>query len=543
MNRRQFTQQALLATGALGLTPLTRFVAQAQNLPVPPAKNNGAVSTANGVVYGIREGRKFPLPNVAVSNGQEVVSTDRLGRYKLPVQDGDIIFVIKPRGYALPLNEQNMPRFHYIHHPQGSPAQQFPGTAPTGALPQSIDFTLTEQKEPDEFRVILFGDPQSRNQEEVGYLMNDVIEDVAGQKAAFGVSLGDIAFDDLSIYDNQNHAVGLIGIPWYNLAGNHDINYDAPDRTHSMETFKSTFGPTYYSFNYGSAHFVVLDNVAYDGKDSQPGGKHGTYHAELGARQLTWLENDLKVVPKDQLVVLMMHIPIVTPQANGGPENNLRDLPALFRLLENRPHTLSISAHTHFQEHLFLGREVGWNGATEHHHFNCVTTCGSWWGGIKNEQGVPHTTMRDGAPNGYAYLNIKGNSYSIDFKASQRPEEHQMNIYAPIEVPRAEVGKTEVLANIFSGSKKSKVEVQVGGNPWIKMEQVSRPDPAYAACVAYQEGLPKKLARSLPAIIDSPHLWAAPLPANLPAGTHLILVRTTDMWGRTFSDRKILRIV
>ncbi|RYG70475.1 Cna protein B-type domain containing protein, partial [bacterium] len=262
MNRREFNRNFAIAAGAIGFQPLTRL-AQAQMNQAQPndvtvtASKNGAPVSASGIVYGERDGRKFPLPKVRVSNGREIAITDRLGRYSLPVTEGDIIFVVKPRDYALPLNDINLPQFYRIHKQQGSPKQEFPGIKPTGPLPSQVNFTLKYQKESDEFRVLLFGDPQSRNQEEIGFMMRDVIGDVIGQKAAFGISLGDIAFNDLSIYENHNRAVALLDIPWFNLIGNHDLNFDAADRKDSVETYKSLYGPPYYSFDVGSTHFVV----------------------------------------------------------------------------------------------------------------------------------------------------------------------------------------------------------------------------------------------------------------------------------------------
>ncbi len=556
MKRRDFTRNFLLGAGALTVQPLQRL-ARAQDLLARPAArtaSDGPNQTVTGTIYGLKAGRKIALPRVRVSNGREVVQTDRMGRYRLPVSEGDVIFVIKPRGFALPLNADNLPQFYRIHQPSGSPASRFPGVAPTGALPASLDWTLTEQTESDDFRVLLFGDPQSRNQTEIGYLTRDIIEDVAGERAAFGISLGDEAFNDLSIYPNQNRAIATLGMPWFNVKGNHDMNFDAQDRSHEAETFKATFGPTYYSFDYGAAHFVVLDNVAYDGKtgalpeSGKPdaltldGKARGTYHTELGPRQVQWLENDLKLVPREQLVVILMHIPLVNPDAGdeAGKSADMRDLADFARLIAGRPNCLSISAHTHFQRHLFLGGEHGFGG--EHHHFNSVTTCGSWWGGMPNEQGIPQTTMRDGAPNGTSFLNISGNRYSIDFKPAQREAKYQMNVYAPLEIARADAPKTEVLANVFAGSPKSKVEMRVGGGAWQTMQLAPRQDPAYVAAKSAQEAIPKNGARKLPENMVSPHIWAAHLPA-LPVGAHWIEVRSLDMWNRTHADKTLVRVV
>ena len=111
---------------------------------------------AKGIVYedanqnGKKESREKGIGKVAVSNGVDVVLTDANGKYQLPVRENSVYFVIKPNGYQYVLDEDNTPQFFYIHKPQGSPDLKYPGTAPTGELPKSIDFALT--KDPNEQR-------------------------------------------------------------------------------------------------------------------------------------------------------------------------------------------------------------------------------------------------------------------------------------------------------------------------------------------------------------------------------------------------------
>ncbi|MCA9067017.1 MAG: metallophosphoesterase, partial [Planctomycetaceae bacterium] len=214
--------------------------------------------------------------------------------------------------------------FYYIHKPNGSPPLKFAGVKPTGPLPESIDFPLYQQHEPEKFKAVLFGDPQPRDQKEVDYIAHDVVEDLIGTDASFGVTLGDIVFDDLSMFEPQARAIGLIGIPWYNVIGNHDINYDASHDHHSDETFERHFGPAYYSFDYGQAHFLVLDDIEW----IVPNGVgKGRYQAGLGNEQMEFIRNDLALIPENQMVVLMMHIPLV----------DVRDRHELYRLIEQRP--------------------------------------------------------------------------------------------------------------------------------------------------------------------------------------------------------------
>ena len=51
----------------------------------------------------------------------------------------------------------------------------------------------------------------------------------------------------------------------------------------------------------------------------------------------------------------------------------------LLALLGDRPHTLSVSAHTHMQYQLLLGPEAGVVGDTPHLHLNQGAVAGSWW--------------------------------------------------------------------------------------------------------------------------------------------------------------------
>ena len=45
--------------------------------------------------------------------------------------------------------------------------------------------------------------------------------------------------------------------------GNHNMNLDATSDILSVETFEMNFGSVNYAFNYGNAHFIILDNILY----------------------------------------------------------------------------------------------------------------------------------------------------------------------------------------------------------------------------------------------------------------------------------------
>lgn len=503
---------------------------------------DGKIELARGIVFddvnqnGVRDEQEPTLSGIKVSNGQDIVKTDSSGMYEIEVSDDGIIFVIKPQGWATPLNENNLPQFYYIHKPNGSPASfRFKGVEPTGPLPKSIDFALHRQEEPDEFRAILFGDPQPRNDKEVDYIAHDVVEELIGTDASFGVTLGDIAFDNLATFESLNEAIALIGIPWYNVIGNHDLNFDAKDDVTSDETFERVYGPTYYSFDYGQVHFIVVDNIEWIVEG--PNGR-SRYESAMGKRQIEFIYNDLAAIPEDQMVVLMMHVPVF----------GTKDREGLFRLIEDRPFCISISGHTHHHEHRFLNEKDGWKGAKPHHHIVNVTVSGSWWSGALDERGLPHTQMADGAPNGYSMLVFDGKRYRLDYKTAGRSEDYQMHVYAPASVSADKTAEAKIHANIFNASEQTQVEMKLGNGDWVAMKRVVKIDPAFNDIYRTERTLADKTWLDLPKPKPCTHLWVANLPENIEPGTHVIEIRGVDAesaerLGQTYSGKRIIRVL
>ncbi len=498
-----------------------------------------AQKLAKGVVFldqnknGVFDQNEQSLANVCVSNGRDVAQTDEQGRWKLPVIENADFFVIKPADYQVPINHNEIPQHYYLYKPKGSPPLKVPGVAATGPLPESIDFPLYRHPENNRFSALFFGDTQARGLKEVNYISHDVVDECIGTDAIFGVSLGDIVADDPELFAEISGSIAQIGIPWYNVFGNHDFNRGATDNQFADDTFERYFGPSTYAYEYGQVAFIVLNDIYFN---------DGHYKPHFTQAQLDFVRNYLSCVPENKLVVLMMHVPII---ACDNREE-------MFSMLEKRPFTFSIAGHTHEMAHVFVDDKMGWKGPKPHHLFIDGTVCGSWWCGIKDELGIPHATMNDGSPNGYAIITFDGNQYDIRYKAARKPADYQMNIFLPDDIDQAVLDTTKVIANIFSGSERSAVEMRFDKKgAWIAMNLTPGADPSCVQMQVYNPYLEAKVGgqpldeifgweMDVPGV--STHIWNCDLPTTLTKGTHLLTVRTTDMFGHVYSGHRVFRV-
>ncbi len=501
---------------------------------------------ASGIVFhdlndnGTKDSNEPGISGVAVSNGVDVVLTDKDGKYQIPVSNDAIIFVIKPGEYKYPVNEFMLPQFYYIHKPEGSPEQEYPGVKPTGALPKSIDFGLLTGNDSEKFRIVVFSDPQTYSLDEIGYYDKGIVEELIGVEAAeFGITLGDIVGDRLDFFEPINKATSRIGLPWFHVMGNHDINFDADSQLSADETFSSVFGPANYAFNQGKVHFVVLDNVFYPNTYNDK-----RYVGGFREDQFLFVKNTLEHVPNDHLVVISTHIPLFNEYPFGETFID-EHLVRLFEILEDRPYTLSLSGHTHTQRHHYFTEEDGWLHEHPHHHYNVATASGDWWSGKKDENGIPDAVMRDGSPKGYTFINFDGNTYTYDFKAAGHSEDYKMRLYGPKLVPYNFRYRGEFFVNFFQGSENCKVEYKINEDEWRLMRYAIEQDP-YISALRYEwdyaTSLPEGVRPSNP--VYSHHLWKTRFTSSgLPLGTNTFFVKVTDKFGREYYDQMDFEVV
>ncbi len=531
------------------------------------AQAQPAALSATGTVYEATDHGRRGVPDVLVSNGEEVVATGADGGWTLPVRDGDSVFVIKPTGWTTPIDpETGLADFAYVHSPAGTSAAlhtRFPGVPPTHALPHSIDFALRRQDEPTRFDALLLTDPQPESAVELGYVRDDVVAQLGSVPAAFAIVHGDLMFDDLAFYDRFNRMMGTASLPWHACPGNHDMNFEAADDTLSRETWKRVFGARHYAFQYGGATFILLDNVEYLGTDPARPMAAGHYRGRFGARQLAFVRNVLLHVPRDSLVVISHHIPLYTLLGTEAANMNT-DTADFLAAIVTHPHAISFSGHTHTNEHWYLGPDGKPHppvaGQAGHHHHVLSAASGSWWSGPGDVRGIPVALATDGAPSGFHILSVDGSRVATRLIPSHDPARGLLRIvldsqahelspeligeYAPGAlltgpITSTQLGSTRVVVNFFDGGPRSTVELAAGAGAFAAMQPVLRIDPFVQEVYARNAATRKPWVK--PEL--SSHLWQADLPSTLGAGTHLLRVRAVDEHGGQHTASMVLEVI
>jgi hypothetical protein len=379
--------------------------------------------------------------------------------------------------------------------------------------------------EGDAAQVLVFGDPQVKSDDDVGYFRRDIVQPLQGKQAArLGITLGDLVDDVPALLPAVKRTTELLGVPWMYAPGNHDVDAGASGDEASLEAFHRAIGPDTAARETALANVVVLDDVIH-----LPGQKP-SYIGGFREDQFAFLERWLPTLPKDKLLVLAMHIPLF--EEPGKDSFRDADRERLFALLAPFPHLLVLSAHSHAQRNVFHGGEAGWHGAAPLHEFNLGAACGSYWSGAKDAEGIPDATMSDGTPNGYAVLTLKrGGDYALAWHAARDPADTQIGLHAPKVLRRGAYPAWGVFANVYMGDDDTRVEFRVDGGDWMPMKKVLQPDPNLMA-----ENRRDDEATALrgydrsPEAEASPHLWRAALPTKLAAGEHRIDVRAFDRW-------------
>jgi len=489
------TRRGFLRAGALGASALLlpdRVLAE-------PFRNGLRRAVADPVrVRGrVRSGGRG-VGGVVISDGWDVALTDTDGFYEfISTADRDFIRMTVPAGFEIPRNPSGTARFYHPVAPNAS-----------GEMEAAFELEALSGSDQDH-ALFLLADIQTETPQEMGWFHEQTIPDVRatleaiGNPHAVGEACGDIMYDHPELWPDFKAGVEKMGIPFFQVPGNHDLDHDAGTDDISARTFSSHFGPRYYSFNRGAVHYVVLDDVFW----------HGTgYLGYIGSDQLRWLKNDLLFVEAGRPVIVSAHIPVL-----GGRHVRLgNEFPApgisvsnrrmLYQLLE--PYQAHIlTGHTHENEHVFE------SGVHEH---VVAAVCGGWWTG---------PICGDGTPQGYAVYEIRGEEVTWRYKSTGHDFDHQIRAYPRGADPEA---PDEIVANVWDWDPEWSVVWYEDGERKGEMARRVGTDPLSQELHA-GDVLPTHHPWVDPYIVG--HLFYAPVSAS--AGD--VRVEATDRFGRVYS--------
>ncbi|WP_083936203.1 calcineurin-like phosphoesterase C-terminal domain-containing protein [Nocardiopsis ganjiahuensis] len=528
------------------------------------------------------------LAGVMVTNGRDVVLTDDEGGYELPAFDNMTVSITQPSGYQVPLDEYNIPQFHYNHLPEGSPELRYGGIEPTGPLPSAINFPLVESEltAAEAQSCVIAGDLQTYTPEEVEYARAGAIKDLSERDDYAGCGtlfVGDVVGDDLSLYPDIKELVAETNGPARFLPGNHDLDFDAPGAEHSFDTFRAQLAPAYYSYDVGNAHVVALNTVDHPctaGADSPEGieehcdpGDSPSYNGRISDDQLTWLEHDLANVDRDKLVVVAGHISLLNYVDEGSPVHQVDQVARVHELLRGRS-AVAVSGHSHTIENLRTGDGVeGWRDlfgveGLPFPHITAGAISGDWYSGEVGDNGYPTALGRDGGRPGVVTLDVEGSEFQERFTVTGEPDDVQTQLGVnsptyrtwfeerqewnsdpvgeapeldePLVLDRADLdGGSWLTTNVFFGSTGSTVEVSLDGGPAedaTRTQQMTGEAVNVGAEYSDPYAVSQQLVHGGSVADRTMHLWRFDLPGDLDAGQHIAEVTVTDPYGREFTD-------
>lgn len=437
------------------------------------------------------------VPGVVVTDGVDCVLTDEEGAYWLEgKRDVRHVYLSTPAGYLTACREKTIPQFY----------QRVNQTQPK----ESYDFELIKNKQDDTKHIFTVQtDVQATSMNDIrGYAdflkdMNAYLADYRGKREMFSIDCGDIVGDSPHLFPAYIDTVSALDLPIYRSIGNHDMTYGGRTFEYSYSKFEELFGPIYYSFNKGKAHYIVIDNCFYVNRDRQ-------YIGYIDERTFQWLEQDLAFVPKEHVIFVVVHIPTSLNKElpwntfSGGETTNAKSLYAL--LEEHQAHI--ISGDTHFNHNVCFKDNL-----MEH---NTAAVCGIWWRA---------NVCMDGTPVGYGVYTVDGTEVSWIYKSVGYPVNYQFRAYS---IGNSEEFSQDIIANVWNWDELWHVEWLEDGEIMGEMMHFTGYDPmAYAICNNKQQVLYDWISP-----VRTQHLFRA-TPKNPEA--HLE-IQVTDRFGNIYKQ-------
>ncbi len=449
-----------------------------------------------------------PVAGVVVSDGLNCTQTDADGRYTMTcdLKNRHFIMLSVPAEYEIPARHSLPTAFKRI---------------PRYVETFTADFELTPRRESaDHHTLIVQGDPQIKDfhiDNSAEAYRDVVIPDMIETRKTittpcYGIGLGDLIYNEMNVYpiylQNTDRIENMVH---FNVIGNHDHDQTTllKDSLGTMH-YEMHLGPTCYSTNIGRIHYIFIDDILYDRKNTKESYRHGIYDETAH-----WLEEDLKYVPKDKIIMICAHAQMFNKQTVLVRRN--KNFARYSKALTEFKYVYSWAGHNH---HTYLytsepEKNYGIDNVTS------ITVTKST-GALR----LNRLLNNDGAPQGYFVVDVNGEDVSWYYKCCGKDRSSQMNVYSPLRS-----NSEFVLANVWAHDNKwGAVEWWENGVKAGEMEACRALDPDYVDLYAT---VTNKTTRKYCKPIESFHMFRIKPSEDIREGE----VRVTDRFGNLYTQK------
>ena len=247
------------------------------------------------------------------------------------------------------------------------------------------------------------GDPQVDNPKELDFARRTIYQELRARRDLdFVIVLGDLVNENPALIAPSEATLDSLGCPWMRIQGNHD-GQDFPADT---------------TFVLGGVRYILLNR--YSLRENRQNIPDSVSLRLLGS------------IEPGQKTIVCTHVPI----KDSIMEKYGSDV-------------FFVSAH----EHIIIRRMLRCGA-----EFLCAgATCGSFWRGVRDSDGIPNALMNCGAPRGYFIADIdpsRNDWHRLSYKCVGRKTSEKLSVH---------LRDGRLVFNVYGGSRAGRLQARIGG--------------------------------------------------------------------------------
>ena len=323
-------------------------------------------------VKGKVTGEGKALSGVIVTDGKNFTQTNSRGKYSLEVDPAaNFVYLVTPSGFVADYSSGTTEFYQKL----------------TESSKYNFDLKATSPS--SDYTLFSISDPQMKSVQG-GYdhfekfsaePLKDLIEQAAKyskERNTVAICLGDLGWNLTEVFPDYKAAMSQLGIPVYNVIGNHDFIQDK-EGEEASEAYREAFGPVNYAFFLGNDLVVGLEDIIFTGNGIGDPSKSGKYKEGYKDSTLDWLEGLLSYIPSGTHIFIGQHSPLY----HWWTDKYIVNADRMLEVVKDYDVDF-LSGHTHIQNNFTYADNI--------HEHNAASLCGAWW---------DTKICNDGTPRGY----------------------------------------------------------------------------------------------------------------------------------------------